>query len=111
MHTKCIQIVYKMYNTFRQTFVYILYTKLKELWQLILHTKCIQKFTENVVYKHFLYILYTSILIYKKCLHHKNYVYNLYTKFRENVYTNNCMQNGFHISTYFDLFVVHFLAS
>ena len=67
MYTKCIQNVYKMYNTFPQTFVYILYTKLKELWQLILHTKYIQKFSENVVYKHFVYILYTSILIYKKC--------------------------------------------
>ena len=29
----------------------------------------------------------------------------------QNVYTNNCMQNGSLISTYFDPFVVHFLAS
>ena len=35
-----------MYTTFWQTFVYSLYTKLKELWQLILYTKCIQKFVE-----------------------------------------------------------------
>ena len=39
MYTKCMQNLYKMYPTFRQTFVYILHTKLKELWQL--YTKCI----------------------------------------------------------------------
>ena len=59
-----------------------------------------------------LYILYTNILIYKN-VHHKNYVYNLnlYTKVIQNVQTNNCMQNGSHIPIYFDLFLVHFLAS
>ena len=41
----------------------------------------------------------------------KNYVYNLCTKFKQNAYTNNYTQNGFHISTYFDPFVVHFLTN
>ena len=44
--------VYKMYTTFRQTFVYILYTKLKELWQLKSLSKCGMHF----VYKHSEYI-------------------------------------------------------
>ena len=63
MYTKCIQNVYKMYTTFRQTFVYIVYTKLKELWQLVLYTKCIQKFVKmwytfciQTVFIHFSYI-------------------------------------------------------
>ena len=45
--------------------------------------------------------LYSSILIYKS-VHYTSYVYNLYTKFIQNVYTNNCMQNGSLISKYFD---------
>ena len=45
----------------------------------------------------------------QKSVHHKNYVYNLYTKFIQNLYTNNCRQHGSHISTYFDPFVVHAL--
>ena len=110
----CIQNVYKMHTTFQQAFVSILYTKSKELCQLnfvyILYTK---------VCRNVEYILYTNIL-YTFCMHqfwstesvhHKHYVYNVYTKFIQNVYTNNCMQNGSLISQYFDPFVVHFLVN
>ena len=63
MYAKCIQNVYKMYTTFRQTFVYILYTKSKELCPLILYAKCIQKFVDmwytfciQIFWIHFVYI-------------------------------------------------------
>ena len=49
--------IYKMYTTFQQTFVYILFTKLKELWQLIFYIKRLQKFLEIGIY--FVYSLYT----------------------------------------------------
>ena len=139
----CIHFVYKkmykmyatdVYKIFRPTFVYILYTKSKELCQLnfciqniynclskcgihfvykhfvyILYTKVCWN-VGYILYKHLVYILYTSVLIYRKCTS-KHYVSNLYTKFVQNVYANNCMQNGCLISTYFDLFVVHFLVN
>ena len=63
-HTKCIynwyiQNVHKMYPPFQQTFVYILYNKLKELWQLnfvyILYTKVCRN-TLDTFYIHFVYI-------------------------------------------------------
>ena len=52
-----------MYTTFRQTFVYILYIKSKELCQLnfvykIYTNVCLN--LEHFVYKHFAYILYTK---------------------------------------------------
>ena len=61
--------IYKMYTTFQQTFVYILFTKLKELWQLIFYIKRLQKFLEmwDTFCIQFVYILHTSILIYKTC--------------------------------------------
>ena len=95
----CIQNVCNMYPTYWLTFVYVLYTKLKELWQLNFVYKIYTK-----VYRNVEYILYTSIPIYKKCT---NYVYNLYTELMQNICTNNCMQNKSHISTYFDSFVFH----
>ena len=55
--------VYKMYTIFPQTFVYILYTKLKELWQLNFVYKMYTKVCRNVRY-----ILYTNIL-YTFCIH------------------------------------------
>ena len=48
----------------------------------------------------FVYILYTS-----------NYVCNLYAKFIQNVYTNNCIQNRSLILTYFEPIVVQFFVS
>ena len=47
--------------------------------------------------------------VYIKESMHTNYKINMYTKFIQNVYTNNCMQNGSHISKYFDSFNVLFL--
>ena len=102
MYTKCIQNVCKMYTTFWQAFMYILYTISKELCQL------------NFVYKMYTDILYTFCIHQfwsTKSVHHKHYVYSLYTNFIQNVYTNNCMQNGSLISIYFDPFVVHFLVN
>ena len=123
-----------MYTTFRQTFVYILYIKSKELCQLNFVYKIYTNVCRNLehfVYKHFAYkmctkvcrnvgyILYANIL-YKFCihqfwstksLHHKHYAYSLYIKFKQNVYTNICMQNVSLISAYFDRFVVDFLVN
>ena len=94
-------------------FVYILYTNLSKCgihfvyrhFVYILHTKCIQKFVE----------IWDTFCIYQcwstESVHHKHYVYNLYTKFKQNLYINNCMQNGSLISTCFDPFVVHFLVN
>ena len=67
------------------------------------------KFCEQNVYKslskcgiYFVYDLYTFCTHQfwsTKSVDHKKYVYNLYLKLIQNVYTNNCMQNGSHIST------------
>ena len=75
-----------MYPIFRQTFAYILYTKLKELWQLNFVYKMYTKVCQNVGY--ILYTICIHELRSTKSAHHKNYVYNLYTKFIQNVYTN-----------------------
>ena len=99
LYTKCIQ-----HTTFRQTFVYILYTKcihniciqnvshistnfctytfciqnLAGIALLIFYTKYIQKFVEMwyTFCIHFVYILYTSVvyILY-------NFVYKMYTQF------------------------------
>ena len=107
-------------------FVYILYTKVLQnvgcllciykYFVQILYTSCIQNVYKNLlkyeihfVCKHFVYILYTSVLIYRKCT--SQTCIQLVTKFIQNVYTNNCMQNGSLISIYFDPFVVLFLVN
>ena len=59
----CMQNVYKMYTTVRQTLVYILYTKLKELWQLNFVYKMYTEVCRNVGC-----ILYANIL-YTFCIH------------------------------------------
>ena len=96
--------VYKMYATFQQTFADILYTKSKELCQLNFVYKMWTKVCRNVGYILYTNILYT-ICIHQfwstKSVHHKHYVYNLYTKFMQHVYTNNCIKNRSLISTFF----------
>ena len=77
----CIQNECKMSTTFRQTFVYILYTKSKELCQLNFVYKIYTKVCWNVGY-----ILYMNIL-YTFCIHQF-----WCTKFIH-LYTNNCMQD------------------
>ena len=62
--------VYKMYTTFQQTFVYILYTKSKEPCQLnfvykMYIYKSLSKCGKHFVYKYFVYILY---ILYTKCI-------------------------------------------
>ena len=117
--TRCIQLMYtkctqNVYHIFWQAFVYILYTKLKELWQPNFVYKTYTKHFRNVGYilcKNISYTLCIHQFWPTKSVHHKNFVYNLYTKFIENVYTNNLMESGSHISTHFDLFIVHFLPS
>ena len=71
-------ILYKMYPTFRHTFVCSLCTKVVLIVLLILYAKCIQNFVE-IWYTfciHFVYILYTSI-VYILC----NFGYKMYTQF------------------------------
>ena len=109
MCTKYIQNVYHISTNFCVHFVYKIKRIMADKFCIQNLYKSLSKCGIHFVYKHFVYILYWSTR--SADLHHKNYVYNLYTKFIQNVYTNNCMQNGSHISTYFDPFVVHFLAS
>ena len=103
--------VYKMYAKFQQTFADLLYTKSKELCQLNFVYTMWTKVCRNVGYILYTNILYT-ICIHQfwstECVHHKHCVYNLYTKFMQNVCTNNCIKNRSLISTFFDPFVVHF---
>ena len=64
---KCqLNFLYKIYTKVCQNLGYILYTN-------ILHTFCIYPFWCT------------------KIVHHKHYVYNLYTKFIQNVYAYNCI--------------------
>ena len=99
MYIKCIQNVYCISTNFCIHFVWQLnsvskmHTKVCPNVRFILHTICIHQFSST------------------KIVYHKNYVYSLYTKFRHNVYINNCMQNGSNISIYFDLSLLRFLAS
>ena len=67
-----------MYTTFWQTFVYILYAKLKELWQLNFVHKMYTKLCRNVGYVFYTFCVHQFWST--KSVHHKNYVYNLYTK-------------------------------
>ena len=109
MYTKCIQNVYhikinsKSKELCQLNFVYKMYTQVCRSMRYIVY-KVYTKLCRNMGY-----ILYTNIL-YRFCIHqfwstksvhHKHYLYNLYTKFIQNVYTDNCMQNGSLISTYF----------
>ena len=100
--------IYKTYSTFQQTLVYILYTKLYELWQLNFVYKVYTKVCQSVEYilctfwVHFVYI--NSDL-------QKVYIINtVYTMCIQNLckmYVNSGMQNA-HVSAYFDLIVVLF---
>ena len=67
--------VYKMYLKFKQTFVHVLYTKLRGLWQLNLLYKIYINVCQNVGY--ILHIFCVRQGRSKKSLHHKNYVHNL----------------------------------
>ena len=88
----CIQNVYKMYNIFQQTFVYILYTTSKKLHQ------------RNIVYKmytkvcwHVVYILYTKVC--------QNMGYILYT----NILYTLCIQNVYKFVKMRNSFCIHFV--
>ena len=85
--------VYKIHTTFWQRFVYILYTKLKELFQLNFVYKMVTKVCQNVGYILYTDVLYTLCIqkfvemwdafciqpfcIYTFCIH---FVYKMYTK-------------------------------
>ena len=81
MYAKCIPHFNKLLDTFWKQ-------NLKNYASLIL-------FCQNARY-----ILYTNMLYAfgmhqfwpRENVHHKHYVYNLYTKFKHNVYRNNCVQ-------------------
>ena len=94
--------------------VYILYTKIEQndVYKIInvykifdkrSYINCIQK---ELLQLHFVYKMYTKVCgnveysLYTFCIHqfwstisahHKNYAYNFYAKFKQNVYRNNCM--------------------
>ena len=82
MYKKCMQDVYKMYPTFRQTFAYILYKKLSY------HSSfCI------------IYIMYTKV-----CwnVRHILYIYIVYILYKLIIYIlhNFCIQNTYMISVH-----------
>ena len=117
----CLQNVYKRFSKYGVHFVYkhfvcILYTNLcrnvehfvYKYFVYILHKFCIQKIQkrwDTFCYANILYVFCIHQSRSTKNVHHKHYLYNLYTKFIQNAYTNNCMQNGCLISTYFNPFV------
>ena len=75
LYTLCIQNVYKMYPTFQQTFVYILYTTFSWHNSFDFVYKMYTKACQNVVYilyKFCINQLYTSCTIF---------VYEMYTRF------------------------------
>ena len=78
MYTRCVQnVCIQIYPTFRQTFVYILHTKLAVTVLLILFTKCIQKFVE----------IWYIFCIHFVCILHISVVYILYNYCIQNAYT------------------------
>ena len=86
MYTRCIQNV----SHISTSFVYILYTKLKELRQLnFVYKNMVQTFVEiwDIFCILFVHILRTPILIYKKIYILRTMdIYNLYIKFIQNLY-------------------------
>ena len=98
MYTKCIEDVYHISTNFCKYFLYNIKrtTTATEF--------CIQnvyKLCQNARYIFHTNILYTFCTCHfwsTKSAHHKNYMYNLYTKFMQNIYANNIMQNGYPIS-------------
>lgn len=77
---------------FMYNFIYNMYTNIFRNVGYIFYTFCIHQFWPT------------------KSVHDNNYVYNLYTKFKQNVYKNNYIQNGSPISTFSGPFAVHFLS-
>ena len=103
----CIQSLYKSLSKCGIHFVYKHFLN-------ILYTKCIQKFVEiwdtfciQTFCIHFVYINSDLQKVYIMNIIYIQFVYKIHTE----CHTNNCMQNGSFISTYFDLFVVHFLVN
>ena len=86
-----------MYPPFQQTFVYIFNNKLKEPWQLNFVHKMYTKVCRNTLDIFYIHFVYINSDLQKVYIDHK--------KNHTEYYTNNCMENRSHISTYFDLFV------
>ena len=86
------QDAYKVYPTFQQTFIYILYAKLKELWQLRFVYKMYTKVFQNMGY-----ILCTSCIHFgyiNSDLQKVHIVKTMYTICVQNtykMYINNCI--------------------
>ena len=121
LSTKTEQDIYKIYTKYIQNishiltnfFIYFVY-KIKRTTAANFCIQMYWKVCQNVGYTLYTNILYTFCIHqfwFTKSLHHKNYVYNSYINFMQNVYTNNCKHNGSNILTYFNPIVVHFLAS
>ena len=102
LHTKCIQKFVEVWDAFCiqmwDTFCIQMWDKFC-IYTNILYTFCTLKFVEMsdtfCLYTNILYTFCIHQFWSTKSVHHKHYVYNLYTKFIQNVYTKNCMQNGF----------------
>ena len=73
--------------TFRQTFVYILLTKLKELWQLIFCTKCLQKFLK----------MWDTFCIQTLCIHFVYINSDLQNVHITKIMYSICIQNSYRM--------------
>ena len=104
-YTKCIENLSHILTKFCIHF--ILYTKIKRTMAAKL---CKQNINKSLLEcgMYFAYILYIFCIHQfwsTKSVYHKNHAYILFTKFIQNVYTNNCVRNGSHISICVDPFV------
>ena len=68
MYTKCTQNVYSISENFCIHFVYKIKRTMAAKFCIPIVYKSLSKCWIHFVCKHFVYILYTSILIYKKCI-------------------------------------------
>ena len=111
IYKKCIQNVYHISANFCIYFVYKIKRTMTAKFCKQMYTKVCWN-VGFILYTNMLYIFCIHQFLSTKSIHNKHYVYNFYTKFIQNVYTNNCMQNGWIlISTSIDPFVVQFLVN
>ena len=111
MYTFCIQ--YKNSAWCMQ----LIFTKCIPHFNFCIHFLCKLYYIQNInkslskCWKHFVYIWYTSILIYKKCIYIIRSIYLIWIQISYKIHANNCMQNVSLISTCFEPFILHFLGN
>ena len=111
MYAKWIEIVCKTYSTFGQTFIYILYIKLKEQWQLNFIYKMFTDICWDVGYILYIFCIHFAYInsdLQKVCKIIIMYIIFIQNSYRIYIQIIVCkMDNLFQ--QYFDPFIVHFL--